>query len=516
MNTDTHSLITPWLSDCFVQNSSSRAITFIRDGEIETVLTYGELAGEIDRFAALFLGYSLKSGDRVVLFLEKSLAAAVCHLALLKLGIIPVPLNPGFKGEELDYLLGDCTPGLLIVQKEKKEFTRRVSQGIPVLEIDTLSPYQDLKLTGKTGFPPQKNSTFRPDTSDPALMIYTSGTTGNPKGAVLTQGNLASDAAKIIKAWEITSRDVLCHALPLFHIHGLCFALHTCLLAGAHVVMTDNFKAEQVLPILAGQTESIFCTVFMAVPTMYSKLFEVMGDKKSASFDFSHLRLVTSGSAPLAPRDFKRIKEYFGLEPVEREGMSETGMNFSNPLFGVKKAGSIGLLLPGVEVKIDPVGSGSAARTGEVGQLLLKGPSIIREYWQKPGVTKNSFKNGWFLTGDLGYVDSEGYYFLTDRLKHIIITGGENVSAKEVERVIEQLPQVAEACVIGLPDEKWGEKIAAAVVLKKNCRINEQEIKDFCKEKLVNLKCPKHIVFTGSLPRNAMGKMLKEQVKKLF
>jgi malonyl-CoA/methylmalonyl-CoA synthetase len=248
----------------------------------------------------------------------------------------------------------------------------------------------------------------------------------------------------------------------------------------------------------------------MAVPTMYAKMLASLAGEPRR---FDHLRLLTSGSAPLLVSEFERIDKQFGQKPVEREGMSETGMNFSNPITGERKPGSIGLPLPGVKVRVVDPQTGQDVTRGEVGELWLKSPSITSGYWRKPRETEAAFAQGWFKSGDLGYVDTDGYYYLTDRIKHIIITGGENVSAKEVETVINQLEEVAESSVVGLPDDKWGEKVAAAVVLKPGVQLTAARIRDHCKEHLHDWKCPKAVVFVEAIPRNTMGKMLKEAVK---
>jgi malonyl-CoA/methylmalonyl-CoA synthetase len=348
---------------------------------------------------------------------------------------------------------------------------------------------------------------------DTGLLIYTSGTTGVPKGAILTQNNLLHDARNVITIWEIAESDVLCHALPLFHVHGLCFALHTALIAGSHVLMLDEFSPETVMGVLARRAGTYACTVFMAVPSMYGKMMEYVGGK---AMDVDHIRLWTSGSAPLLPRDFERITRIFGKEPVEREGMSETGMNFSNPLRGVRKPGSIGLPLPDVRVRIVNPETLVDVAPGQTGEIWLKGPNVSPGYWRKPEETARAFEKGWLRTGDLGRVNEDGYYYLTDRIKHIIISGGENISPKEVETVINRVEGVLESSVVGIPDAKWGEKVVAAVVRKPGSRVQPREIQAFCKQHLHNWKCPKGIVFLKELPKNRMGKVLKEEVKMCF
>ena len=253
--------------------------------------------------------------------------------------------------------------------------------------------------------------------------------------------------------------------------------------------------------------------MFMAVPAMYGKLMEYLGDERP---DFEHMRLWTSGSAPLLAADFERIEQIFGKQPVEREGMSETGMNFSNPLHGSRKPGSIGIPLPGLKVRTVDPSSGKDVAPGQTGEFWLKGPAITPGYWRKPEETQKAFEQGWFKTGDLGNVDEDGYYYLTDRIKHIIISGGENISPKEVEAVINRIDGVAESSVVGIADEKWGEKIVAAVVKKPGSDLRIDDIRSMCKKHLHDWKCPKEVNFVEELPRNTMGKVLKEEVKQLF
>jgi malonyl-CoA/methylmalonyl-CoA synthetase len=486
------------------------AITFLRDGKVETEISYLELNRDTNRMANIFLVEGVKKGDRVILFIQKSLIFVVAHLALQKIGAISVPLNTGFKKSELQYLLGDADAGLILLEPGGKDLIQDIDPNLSNLIIDTQKPYRDLDILGAASedFTPVE---IRPD--EPGLIIYTSGTTGKPKGAILTQKNLIHDAHNIINIWEISESDALCHALPLFHVHGMCFALHTSLLAGAHVLLLDQFSPPRIIETLSNKEGSRACTVFMAVPAMYAKLMDYLGDKRP---DFEHMRLWTSGSAPLLTKDFGRIQRIFGKEPVEREGMSETGMNFSNPLSGKRKPGSIGLPLPALEVSIVDSDTGMEVTPGQTGEIRLKGPAISPGYWRKPEESAAAFENGWFKTGDLGNIDEDGYYYLTDRIKHIIISGGENISPKEVEVVINQVDGVAESSVVGIDDEKWGEKVVAAVVKKPNANVSETVIQDYCRKHLHNWKSPKEIIFVENLPRNTMGKVLKEEVQKLF
>lgn len=497
----------------FTQFQGKPAITFFRQGKTETAMTYGELEMQTNQLAHTFSESGVGKGDRVIFFMNKSLIVVVAHLALQKLGAVTVPLNPGFKKTEVEYLVKDADAALVLTEPDKSALINEIDPDQKMLVVSTQTPYQDLEFfnSSSTALP---EVDVQPD--DPALIIYTSGTTGNPKGAVLTQKNLIHDAENIIDIWEITKKDVLCHALPLFHIHGLCFALHTVLIAGGHTLMLDLFDPSVIINFLSKTKGDHRCTLFMAVPTMYAKIMDHLDDSSDKSMEFDHLRLLTSGSAPLLIKDFQRIETIFGKAPVEREGMSETGMNFSNPLNGERKPGSIGLPLPGLEARIVDPDTMEDATPGNTGEIWLKGPGITPGYWQKPKETKETFSNGWFRTGDLGNVDADGYYYITDRIKHIIISGGENVSAKEVETVIDRMEGVDESVVVGKPDEKWGEKVVAAVKLNSDAQASADDIKTFCKTHLHGWKCPKAILFLDEIPKNTMGKVLKEEVKKLF
>lgn len=490
--------------------AEKEAILFLRKGRPESRVTYASLRQISGRVANGLMAMGLKKGERAILLMPKSLEAVILHLGLQRIGAISVILNPGFKKDEIDYFLRDTDARIVITGKKEEALVRSVAGKRIILPVDTESAFTEDKL-----FPGHSPRLSLADAAlhDPALLIYTSGTTGQPKGAILTQRNLIEDAKNIIHIWEITEKDVLCHTLPLFHVHGLCFALHTSLIAGARIVMCDEFSPATVIDLLSGRAGEPVPTVFMAVPTMYLKLMEKLGEERRG---FSHLRLLASGSAPLLPKDFERIERVFGREPVEREGMSETGMNFSNPLRGKRKRGSIGLPLPNVEARIVNPETLKDLEPGGVGEIWLKGPNVTPGYWRKPRETEAVFVDGWFRTGDLGRRDGDGYYYITDRLKHIIISGGENISPKEIESVINQHEGVAEACVAGVPDETWGEKVIAAVVSKPGINLDQREIREHCKRHLLDWKCPKEVFFLDELPRNKMGKVTKEEVTRRY
>jgi malonyl-CoA/methylmalonyl-CoA synthetase len=502
------------LKECFVDSSSifgeKKAISFLRKGMVETEISYSELDRDSNRLANTFLDMGINKGDGVILYLQKSLIFVVAYLGLQKIGAVAVPLNPGFKKSEMEYLVNDAEAKLVLTGSEQKAIINEVAPNLTTIVIHTEKPYQDLHFfrSASDAIPVME---INPE--DPGLIIYTSGTTGKPKGAILTQRNLVHDAKNIIKIWEIIESDVLCHALPLFHVHGLCFALHTSLMAGSHVLMLNEFSPDNVTEVLTKKGVEYTCTLFMAVPSMYGKMMDYLEGK---NLDFEHMRLWTSGSAPLLVKDFEKIKNIFGKEPVEREGMSETGMNFSNPVRGIRKPGSIGLPLPDLKVRIVDPETFLDVEPGQEGEIWLKGPAVTPGYWRKPEETDRVFEEGWFRTGDLGRIDEDGYYYLTDRIKHIIISGGENISPKEVEVVINRVKGVVESSVVGISDEKWGEKVVAAVVTRPGYSLKADEIKEFCKKNLHNWKCPKEIVFLKELPKNTMGKVLKEEVKRAF
>jgi len=502
------------LRDALIQTTvrlrNKIAISFVRQGLVETEISYGVLEEDSNRVANTFLEKGVAKGDRVIFFLDKCLLSVVAHLAVQKIGAIGVPLNPGFKKAEVDYLLGDAQARLVLCGPAQAGLIQEIDPRTETLVVDPQKPYKAMDFFS---FASAESPLADVGPEDPGLIIYTSGTTGLPKGAILTQKNLAHDAENIISIWEIRESDVLYHALPLFHVHGLCFALHTALVAGSHVLLLDAFSAEAVNTILAQGIQGYTPSVFMAVPSMYARMMETLGEQR---LNFDHIRLWTSGSAPLPPRDFERIKKIFGKEPVEREGMTETGMNFSNPFRGTRKPGSIGIPLPGLHVKVVDTHTFQEVAPGDTGEFWLKGPAITPGYWQKPEETAKVFVDGWFRNGDLGRVDEEGYYYLTDRIKHIIISGGENISPKEVEAVINRYEGVSESCVVGVPDERWGEMVVAAVVPKHGREIELGDLQQHCRRYLHNWKCPKEIIFVKELPRNTMGKVLKEEVKKLF
>ncbi|MDZ7760531.1 MAG: acyl-CoA synthetase [Desulfovermiculus sp.] len=488
------------------------AFMFFRQGQVETKLSFSDLDIDTNKLANyLFYQYDVKKNDRVLLYLPKSIIFVNIYFAIQKIGAIAVPLNPEFKMLELTYFVNNSDPKLIVTGLEQEHIMKSINSNAQTLSVDTNISYQGLQ------FFQNSSDSFMPvqlGMDDPALIIYTSGTTGKPKGAVLTHRNLVSNAENIIQVWDITKQDVMCHVLPLFHAHGLCFALHAPFLAGATIILLDRFQPESTIELLSNK-EKYRCSMFMAVPTIYQKLLEYL-ETDDTQHNFEHIRLMTSGSAPLLPKDFKRIEAAFGHEPVEREGMTETNLNFTNPVHGTKKPGSIGMPIPELEVRIVDPETLNDVEQDQEGELWLRGPNISPGYWRDPEETDKAFYNGWFRTGDLGSVDKEGYYYLSGRLKDIIISGGENISPKEVEDVINQYPGVLESAVLGVPDEKFGERVVAVVVKRDDREISIEEMQNYCRKQIHKWKCPKEFLYVENLPKNIMGKVLKEELKESF
>ncbi len=499
------------LFETFRTKGGETAMVFLRDGQKESEYSYQDMYDHTRRMAGILDGLGVRKGDRVMLLMEKEPFFLFAHLAAQAIGAVSVPLNPLLTEHELSFLVPDCSPCLVICGDSAGRVIDRIGGCVNRLIFEKGREKEIWASFGCACGPELTNIELLPEQT--ALIIYTSGTTGRPKGAMLTHKNLLHDAQKVMSAWEIGESDTICHALPIFHVHGLCFALHTPLLAGAGVIMLDRFSREVVSKVLSEGYGGTACTFCMGVPSMYERL---VGYAEDNGGNYENLRLIASGSAPLSLRLFELIKTTFGKEPVEREGMSETGMNFSNPVRGIKKAGSIGLPMSGVEVRLVNPETLVDMEHGQTGEIWLKGEGISPGYWNRPEENESAFRDGWFRTGDMAKADKDGYYYLTDRIKNIIISGGENVSPKEVESVIARFEGVADSAVVGIEDELWGEMVCAAVVLEQGGEAAPEEIMDFCRKDLQPWKCPKQVIFVDELPRNSMGKVLNDNVKRFF
>ena len=343
---------------------------------------------------------------------------------------------------------------------------------------------------------------------DLAAILYTSGTTGRSKGAMLSHGNLTSNAAALVEAWRFTSDDVLLHALPIFHAHGLFVATNVVLMTGASMICIPKFDPNEVFRLLPRST------TMMGVPTFYVRLLD---DARLTHEAAAHIRLFISGSAPLLPETHRSFLERTGHSILERYGMTETGMNTSNPYEGDRVPGTVGLPLPGVEVRIADPETGEILGREEIGMIELRGPNVFESYWRMPEKTKAEFRDdGFFITGDLGKIDARGYVHIVGRGKDLIISGGFNVYPKEVESEIDALPGVSESAVIGVPHPDFGEGVVAVVVLAKNNDLQEKDVIETLKSRLANYKLPKRVFFVDDLPRNAMGKVQKNLLRDAY
>ncbi len=495
-------------------------------------LTYAELDDLIHRTAGYLQGLGLQPGDRVALQLSKCLEFILLHLATLRLGAIALPLNLAYPPDELKYFLEDSGAKLFFALESSKEKIASILPELPDLHkcvfLNPSEPHQFNSLISNSPITNyQLPTTLRllsddravltplsakdspiSDLSDTAVIIYTSGTTGRPKGAEITHGNLISNLQSLHEAWGWQPDDILLHVLPIFHVHGLFVALHGALHAGATTLLMREFDARKTLQTLVDRR----CTVFMAVPTIHTRLLDAPDAK---SFDLSHVRLITSGSDRLPDEIFTGFQQTFGHTLLERYGMTETGMNCSNPLHGERRRGSVGLPLSEVEVRIIDADTQVRLPDGEIGELEIRGPNVFKGYWQQPDKTSASFSaDGWFKTGDLGFREKDGYITLCGRSKDLIISGGLNIYPPEVERVLAEHPSVAACAVIGCLDKEWGEKVTAVVVLNRAESVTGEELIRFCRERLAPYKSPKSIIFRADLPRNAMGKIQKAELRK--
>lgn len=439
--------------------------------------TFRQLDDLSARFAAVLHQRGVTPGDRVVVQVEKSVGAVALYLACLRSGAIFVPLNTAYTQAEVDYFIGDAEPRLFV--------------GISDM-VDEASPLWAAALAAK---PDSGIVESEPD--DIAVIVYTSGTTGRSKGAMLSHGNLVSNAETLHRIWGFQPDDVLIHALPIFHVHGLFVALHTMFLNASKTIFLPRFDAVQVIGLLPQ------ATLLMGVPTFYTRLLAEPGFDAEAA---RSMRLFISGSAPLLAETHKAFEARTGMRILERYGMTEAGMITSNPLEGDRIAGTVGMPLPGVELRIAD-GQGTALPIGEPGVIEIRGPNVFKGYWRNPKKTAEDVRpDGWFITGDVATEDAEGRVMIVGRAKDVIISGGYNIYPKEIEEVIDAVPGVVESAVVGVPHADLGEGVVAVVV---GPVAIEQDVRAAIDLGLARFKHPKRLVFVEDLPRNAMGKVQK-------
>lgn len=471
------------------------------------LFTYGELDRTVARTVIALFEAGLQPGDRVAAQVHKSVASLFVYLACLRAGLVYLPLNTAYQSSELDYFLRDAEPGLILVEPENADAITALSNGSVGAPVMTLGEIEQRGLAKRVARASAKFDTRRCNASDLAAIIYTSGTTGRSKGAMVTHGNLMSNARSLTQVWQFSSDDVLLHALPIFHVHGLFVANHCALTSGARILWNNRFNAQAVVR----QLET--ATVFMGVPTYYTRLLAESGLSRESC---KGMRMFISGSAPLLAETHSEFERRTGHRILERYGMSEAGMITSNPYHGERRAGTVGLPLPGIEVRVVDEADQALAE-GQKGAIQVKGENVFSGYWRMPEKTKQEFTDdGWFRTGDIGVFDADGYLSIVGRAKDLIITGGYNVYPKEIELALDELPQVAESAVIGVPHDDFGEAVTAVVVGKPGAQADEEKIIAALKSKLAGYKVPKRVYFVDALPRNAMGKVQKNLLRERF
>ncbi|HEY5121659.1 MAG TPA: AMP-binding protein, partial [Acidimicrobiales bacterium] len=441
-------------------------------------MTYAQLDALSARLAhALVESHGVTRGERVAVHVPTAPEVLALNVACARLGAIYVPLNTAYTDREVLELLADCAPVLVVRDEPLDADVARVGLGELVRSSAVLPSWYEDEDT---------------DDSTPAAMLFTSGTTGRPKAAVLTQGNLVFGCTTLNEVWSVTAEDVLVHVLPLFHVHGLFVAAYCSLSRGASMRLLGGFDVASVIEAMAGST------LMMGVPTHYTRL---LADERFNADVTSSMRLFVSGSAPMLRRTHEEFRTRTGQQILERYGMTETGMITSNPLHGQRKPGTVGPALPGVEVRV----SG-----GSPGAIEVRGPNVFREYWNRPELRHSEFTaDGFFITGDVGVLDDDGYLEIVGRSKDLIITGGLNVYPKELELVIDAFPGVLESAVVGVPDADFGEAVSAVVVAQPGVDLDVDELRARARASLASFKVPKNFVVVPVLPRNTMGKVQK-------
>jgi malonyl-CoA/methylmalonyl-CoA synthetase len=476
------------------------------DASDGTAWTAAQLDLRSSVFAAHLASRGVAPGDRVLLSCAPSAETVAAYVGILRLGAVVVPANTGYTRAELDHIVSDVQPVLAVLDGDGDGDVDGDPSGaaapppavdgrVPRLPLEPLSPSHTRATP--SGIDAVARVAPRLDASaddDLAMIAFTSGTTGRPKGAMLTQGNLRAGAEALVTAWEWTADDRLVHALPMFHMHGLGVGINGSLTAGASMVVLPRFDADAVVDAVHAHD----ATLFFGVPTMYARLRD-----SGRLAELAHLRLLVSGSAPLDPVLFQAIAESAGQAPVERYGMSETVMLTSNPVRGERRAGSVGLPLPDVEVRL-----------GDGGTVEVRGPNVFDGYWKRPEATAEAFTDdGWFRTGDIGESDADGYLRLVGRASDLIITGGYNVYPREVEDAILEHADVVDVAVVGVGDETWGERVVAVVVLRDGVGLDVDALDAHLDDRVAAYKRPRSWTATDALPRNAMGKVRRDVLR---
>ena len=474
--------------------------------------TFDDLRAGSARMANWIASLNLPAGSRVAVQVEKSVEAVMLYLATLRSGMVFLPLNTAYREGEISYFLQDAEPAIVVCSPSNLNWIAPLAAAAGCQVVKTLGEEVNGSLLEAATPFPDTFPTVACGARDLAAILYTSGTTGRSKGAMLTHENLTSNALTLQKVWRWQKGDVLLHALPIFHVHGLFVALHGALVNGSKMLWLSRFEPDAVVGMLPR------ATVMMGVPTFYVRL---LADARLDKNLVGHIRLFISGSAPLLAETFAEFKHRTGHAILERYGMSETVMLTSNPYDGERRAGTVGFALPGVKLRLmGDSGKVIAFKKGvdsEIGGVEVKGPNIFIGYWRMPEKTKEEFTpEGWFKTGDVGRWDADGYLNLIGRSKDLIITGGYNVYPKEIEMLLDDMPGVEESAVIGIPHPDFGEAVTAVVVPKPGVALNPEEMVAVIKKNIANFKVPKKIHVVDALPRNTMGKVQKNLLREQF
>lgn len=471
--------------------------------------SYADVEDVSGRFANVLVGLGVKPGDRVAVQAPKSIEAIMLYLAVVRAGAVFLPLNTGYTPAEIEYFLTNATPRLFVCDPGKRSdyeaLTGKLGIGLETMGVwqnheTSAGSLNDAGLSAPVVF-----ETVARAADDLAAILYTSGTTGRSKGAMLTHANLLSNAETLVQVWQFTKDDVLLHALPIFHTHGLFVATNVALSAGASLIFLPGFSAETIIANIPDATS------MMGVPTFYTRLLD---DPAFTGELVRHMRLFVSGSAPLLAETHVLFEQRTGHRILERYGMTETNMNTSNPYEGERRAGTVGFPLPGVGLRIVDAESGKRLAQGEIGIIEVKGPNVFAGYWQMPEKTKEEFRDdGFFITGDVGVIDADGYVQIVGRSKDLIISGGYNIYPKELELLLDEEDGVLESAVIGVPHADFGEAVVAVLVPKPGASLDEATILDSIKPKIARFKQPRRIVVLAELPRNTMGKVQKNVLR---
>ncbi|NIZ62925.1 malonyl-CoA synthase [Sedimentitalea sp. CY04] len=472
-----------------------------------SAITHNDFLSMAARYAHVFRDAGVEPGDRLAVQIEKSPQALAIYAACVQSGIVFLPLNTAYTAAEVSYFVENSGAKLLICDTANETALTPIAQSAGA-QLETLDADGVGTLSAQAETMPNRFPTVTRSPDDLAAFLYTSGTTGRSKGAMLSQQNLLSNAETLVDYWKFTDQDVLLHALPIFHTHGLFVASNITLLAGGSMIFMGKFNPDQIIENMPRATS------MMGVPTFYTRLLD---DTRFTKALTQHMRLFISGSAPLLADTHIQFESRTGHRILERYGMTETNMNTSNPYDGERRAGTVGMPLPGVELKITDSASGETLPDGEVGQIEVRGPNVFQGYWQMPEKTAEELRgDGFFITGDLGVVDPDGYVQIVGRNKDLIISGGYNIYPKEIELVLDEQPGVLESAVVGVSHPDFGETVVGFLVASNEVGPDLDAISRNVGESLARFKHPKKLIVLPKLPRNTMGKVQKNLLREQF